>query len=111
GGPAVTSRRSASSRCDLGQRVDETVDVLGRALLGDRDEQRVVHALVVAAERVSGMDAAIARGADDVACAPSDAYAKRLECCLVGKQQLEAGLAQALSRVPVQREAGLPRLA
>ena len=68
GGPPATSRRSASR-----ERLDEAVDVRDGAALGDGDEQRVVEARVVAAERVAGVDAALARRADRLgrACRPT----------------------------------------
>ena len=74
----ASARRSARS---WRERLDEPVDLGGRALLGDGDEQRVVEARVVAAERVTGMDAVRARGPDRVAGVPSGAYCKLLECC------------------------------
>ena len=49
------------------EHVRETVDVLDRLLLGHGDEQHVVHALVVATERVAGVDPVLARAADDLA--------------------------------------------
>ena len=57
GGPDATSRRSASRREHLRQ----PVDLLRRPLLGQRDEQHVVQARVVAAERRS-RDGRLARG-------------------------------------------------
>src|SRR5918999_6552415 len=56
----ATSRRSASCG-HLREHLGEAVDLLRSPLLGDADEQGVVHAGVVAAERVAGMDAPLAR--------------------------------------------------
>src|SRR2546430_13963977 len=78
--PASTSRRSASPR-HLRQHLGEPVDLLQRSLLGDGDEQHVVHAFVVATERVPRVDAALPCRRDDVTCIPSDAYCKLLESC------------------------------
>ena len=76
-GRSATARRSAASRArrfpvrrscaDLAEHVRETVDVVDRLLLGHGDEQHVVHALVVATERVAGVDPVLARAADDLA--------------------------------------------
>ncbi len=77
-----------------------------------RDEQDVVHALVVAAERVAGVDTLLARVRDDLARVPSDADGKLLERCPIGKHRLESRpLREALLRVRGQRQAGLPQLA
>src|SRR5258707_684224 len=78
-GRSATSRRSASRR-HLGKDLDEQVDLRRRALLGHGHEQHVVHALVVAADRVPGMDATLPRRLHDVACVPSDANGTLLEC-------------------------------
>src|SRR3954468_22191596 len=96
---------------DLREDLGEAVDLRGRPLLGDRDEQDVVHPLVVAPERVAGMDAALARRLDDVARVPSDAHCKLLERCPICKQLSEAALRELLLRVGREREAGLPPLA
>src|SRR4029077_15872372 len=76
GAPAETARRRAArpatpdrprARADLGEDVREAIDVCGSPTLGDRDEQDVVHALVVAAEDVPGMHTALACALDDLA--------------------------------------------
>ena len=99
-------------RAHLGEHVGEAVDLLGSAPLRDRHEQDVVHSLVVAAERVSGMDTPLPRGRDDLARVPSDADGKLLERCLACEHRLESRpLLEALLRVRGQRQAGLPQLA
>ena len=110
--PALRLLVDELHRGHLGEHLDEPVDLRRRALLGDGDEQHVVHALVVAADRVPGMDAALARRLHDVARIPSDANGTLLECCLIWKHQLEPGtLQQLLLRVGRERETGLPQLA
>ena len=44
----------------------EPIDVVGRPLLGHRDEEHVVHPLVVAAEHVAGVHSALAHTAHDL---------------------------------------------
>src|SRR4051812_7249307 len=101
-----------SSSGDLCEHVGEAVDLLRRPLLGHRDEEDVVHALVVAAERVARVHAALARVADHVPRVPSDADGKLLECCPFWKRRLEArALLEPLLRVRRESEAGLPHLA
>ncbi len=96
----------------LREHLGEPVDLLGRPLLGDRDEQDVVHPLVVAPERVARMDAPLARRRDDLARVPSDADRKLLERCLVCEHQLESrALGEPLLRVRGEGQAGLPQLA
>ena len=96
----------------LGEHVGEPVDLGRRPLLGDGDEQHVVHALVVAAERVARMDAPLARRRDHLAGVPSDADGKLLERCPICKHRLEPrALPQLLLRVGRERETGLPQLA
>src|SRR5512132_526692 len=106
-GPGGTFRKRASRR----EHLEETVDLCGRPLLGHRDEQRVVQARVVTAERVAGMDARRARIADRVLPGSSDAYGKLLERCLFWKHELQTGVTQTFLRVAREREAGLPQLA
>ena len=99
-------------RRDLREHVGEAVDLRRRPLLRDGDEQDVVHARVVAPERVPGMHAERARVADDVSRVPSDAYRKLLERCPFWKQQLDAGaLLEPLLRIRAERETGLPHVA
>src|SRR6266542_4505342 len=74
------------------QHLGEPVDVRGRPLLGHADEQRVVHARVVAAKGVAGVHAVCPRVADRLAGAPSDADGKLLECCPSWKHELEPEL-------------------
>ena len=89
GGRVATSRRSASSRH---QRLDEPVDVSGCSPLRDGDEQRVVEPCVVATERVARMHATPAGLRDRLLGAPSGANGKLLECCPIGKHELEPGV-------------------
>src|SRR5690242_16662376 len=97
--PAATSRRSASPAGDLSKHVGQPVDVLHPALLGHRDEQRVLEPRVVATECVPGMDTALARRAHDVVGVPSDAYCKLLERWPIWKHKLEPPFLEALLRV------------
>ena len=99
-------------RRHLREHLGEPVDLRRRALLGHGDEQHVVHPLVVAAERVARMDAALARRRDDLARVPSDAHGKLLERWLIGEHRLEPGaLHELLLRVRGEGQAGLPQLA
>jgi hypothetical protein len=50
----------------LREHVGEPVDVRGRALLGERDEQDVVEARVVAPQRIAWVDAVRASAPDDL---------------------------------------------
>src|SRR4029079_5144108 len=79
-----------------------------RPLLRHRDEQRVVHALVVAPERMARVDSLRPGGADRLAGVPPGPDRKLLERCLIGKQQFESRRRQALLRVPSKRHASLP---
>ena len=108
-------RRRASARARLlvdqlhaREHLGETVDVGRRALLGDAHEQRVLHAGVVALQRVAGMDALGASLADDVFGGPSDPNGKLLECCLIWKHEREP---EALLRIGGEAHAGLPHFA
>ena len=69
-----------------------------RPPFSDCDEQGVVEPRVVAAERVAGVDALLARGGDHLARRSSDADGKLLECCLIGKRQFEARLHETTNR-------------
>ena len=66
---------------------------------------------VVAAERISGVEAARARLAHDVGGVPSDVDGKLLERCLIRKQSRYTVLLEPLLRVRGEGHAGLPRLA
>jgi hypothetical protein len=57
------------------------------AVLGERDQQHVVHPRVVAPEDVAGVDTASAGLADDLLRGSSDANGKLLECCLFCKHE------------------------
>src|SRR4029453_10576805 len=108
GDQAATSRRSASSGA---QHFCKAVDVLRRAPLRDGNEQRVVETFVAAPQRVPGMDAPLACGADRVLRVPSDAHDKLLECCLFGKRELDTRVHESCLRVVAEAHAGLPQLA
>src|SRR5207248_6446750 len=79
------------------------------AALRDRDEQRVVETLVVAAERVAGMDPLRPRGLNGRLRVPSDPHGKLLERCPSRKHELEARVHETLLRVLAEGHAGLPQ--
>src|SRR5205085_3489998 len=60
--------------------------------------------------RIAGMNAVLAGGRDGFTAAAPDADAELLECCLVGKQQLEPGRSELVLRVLRERHARLPHL-
>ena len=86
----------------------EPVDVGRAALLGDRDQEDVVQALVVAAEGVARMDAARARVRDHVARAPRSADGELLEGRPVRERERQA---EPLLRVGAEAHARLAELA
>src|SRR5262245_21630770 len=91
--------RDGDGAASRSERRGEKVDLVGRASLGDGDENRVVEARVVPAERVAGIDAARARCADRVGGVPSGADGKLLERCPLREHELESSRRQTLLRV------------
>src|SRR5215218_8851579 len=85
-GLLLTSRKSVSCG-DLVEDGREPIDVARSFLFGDADEKRVLHALVVAPERIAGVNSALACRVDDLLRIPSDANGKLLECCLLRKHK------------------------
>src|SRR5262245_44398457 len=88
GSASVSMASTGASSADLVQHARESIDVRLGARLGDADEKRVVHARIVPAERIAGMDASRSSLCDDVTRGTSEANGKLLECCRVRKQEL-----------------------
>ena len=96
-GPGA-ARLLARSSAHLLEHRGQMVDVLDRLLLRQRDQQHVVHALVVAAEGVARVDPVLARAPDDLAGRDRRPERDLLErLCVEGRLERDA-LARVLRR-------------